>query len=100
MLDLLLLRAQQAAAKLYQRATVMPNAYELQRLKHSDRFVNLMLDAIVWIAQDEGKSTLVDRKYDIVAFGDLLAFVLWQLQQTQLTWHEYYNLLAAEDEHN
>lgn len=96
MLDLLLLRAQQAGAKLYERATVLPNAYELAQLKRSEHFCELMLEAIYWIADEDGRSVLTERRQDVVVFGELLAFVLWELQQRRLSRDEYYRLLLEE----
>jgi hypothetical protein len=96
MLDLLLIRAQQAARTLYAKATAMPNPYELQRLKRGDQFCDLMLDAIAHIDTHDGRRSLTSRRDDIVQFGELLAFTLWQLEHRQLSIQEYYNLLADE----
>jgi hypothetical protein len=100
MLDLLLLRAQQASRKLYERATVLPNAYELGRLKRTEQFYNLMLEAIYAVADSDGRNVLSERRQDVIKFGELLAFVLWQLGQRQLTLSEYYQLLLDEQLYN
>lgn len=96
MLDLLLARAHEASHKLYQRATRLPNPFELQAIRRSPQFITLMLEAIEWIDSQDGRSTLTLRKSDIVAFGELLSFVLFQLDQRQLTKEEYFNLLSEE----
>jgi hypothetical protein len=100
MLDLLLARAYEASRTLYARATRLPNPFELQRIRRSDEFVELMLEALAWIDAQDGRNALSVRKEDIVRFGELLSFVLFALQHRQLTKEEYFNLLAEEQEWN
>ena len=79
MLDLLLTRAEQAYHIVIQRAEAIPSDLELRRIKLSDHFVEMMLEAICSIAKHDGEHVLTSRKSDIAEFGELFASVLWQL---------------------
>ena len=97
MLDLLLDRAQLAAAKLYySRSVTMPHEDELVRLRRSDEFKLYLMDALVWIDRCDGRAALTDRREEIIRFGRLLSCVLYSLEQRQLSWNEYYNLLLED----
>lgn len=79
MLDLLLLRAEQAQEKLLQHAECLPGELELRRIKLSDEFIEMLMDVILCIARDDGEATLVTRRADIAHFGELFASVIWHL---------------------
>lgn len=79
MLDLLLLRAEQANDLLLASAEAIPSELELRRVKLSDSFIDMLMDVILCIARDDGKDTLVARRADIAHFGELFASVMWHL---------------------
>ena len=96
MLDLLLTRALQATGKLCHASTMLPTAQQLEHLRHTDLFTEYMYDTILHVAAIDGRDALTERKGELVFFGKLLSYVLWQLEQRQLTLSEYYNLLLEE----
>lgn len=79
MLDLLLLRAEQAHGLLLQSADAIPSELELRRIKLTDEFIEMLMDAILCIARDDGPATLTLRRADIAHFGELFASVMWHL---------------------
>ena len=96
MLDLLLTRALQATGKLCATSVVLPTPQELEQLRHTEEFAQYMMDTILHVAASDGKHILTERKGELVFFGKLLSYVLWQLQYRQLSWSEYYALLLDD----
>ena len=96
MLDLLLTRALQATGTLCRTAHATPTPEQLEHLRRTDAFTEYMYDTILHVAAIDGREALTERKGELVFFGKLLSYVLWQLEQRQLTLSEYYNLLLEE----
>ena len=97
MLDLLITRALQATGKLCVQATsVTPTQQDLEQVRHTDYFKEYMLDVLNHVDYYDGRAALTERKGELIFFGKLLSYVLFQLQYKQLTWPEYYRLLLED----
>lgn len=97
MLDRLLDRAYQAHDLVMQSADAIPSSFELTRVRLSEEFCDLMYEALLYIAAEDGKHALAERKDEIEEFAELFANVLWQLnsQHEQMQRH-LHQLLCAK----